>query len=96
VWHKEIDPAMTRREAVQYVSFQMDDAHDRREAKPTDVKSDDRLVGFHQEGEMVFVAVRSYLPGVKLTDEIAKDLARDYLTEIGWFGEESWEATFLF
>ena len=87
---------MTRREAVQYVSFQMDDAHDRREAKPSDVKSDDRLVGFHQEGEMVFVAVRSYFPGVKLTDEIAKDLARDYLTEIGWFGEESWEATFLF
>jgi hypothetical protein len=87
---------MTRREAVQYVSFQMDDAHDRREAKPSDVKSDDRLVGFHQEGEMVFVAVRSYLPGVKLTDEIAKNLARDYLTEIGWFGEESWEATFLF
>ena len=66
----------------------MDDAHDRREAKPSDVKSDDRLVGFHQEGETVFVAVRSYLPGVKLTDEIAKDLARDYLTEIGWFGEE--------
>ena len=87
---------MTRREAVQYVSFQMDDAHDRREAKPSDVKSDDRLVGFHQEGETVFVAVRSYLPGVKLTDEIAKNLARDYLTEIGWFGEESWEATFLF
>ena len=87
---------MTRGEAVQYVSFQMDDAHDRREAKPSDVKSDDRLVGFHQEGEMVFVAVRSYLPGVKLTDEIAKALARDYLTEIGWFGEESWEATFLF
>ena len=86
---------MTRGEAVQYVSFQMDDAHDRREAKPSDVKSDDRLVGFHQEGEMVFVAV-DYLPGVKLTDEIAKDLARDYLTEIGWFGEESWEATFLF
>ncbi|MGB6565011.1 MAG: hypothetical protein WBE69_20590 [Candidatus Binataceae bacterium] len=96
MWHKEIDPAMTRREAVQYVSFQMDDAHDRREAKPSDVKSDDRLVGFHQEGEMVFVAVRSYFPGVKLTDEIAKGLARDYLTEIGWFGEESWEATFLF
>ena len=87
---------MTRKEAVQYVSFQMDDAHDRREATSSDVNSDDRLVGFHQEGEMVFVAVRSYLPGVKLTDEVAKDLARDYLTEIGWFGEESWEPTFLF
>jgi hypothetical protein len=34
--------------------------------------------------------------GVKLTDEVAKNLARDYLTEIGWFGEESLEADFLF
>ena len=87
---------MTREEAIQHVSFQMDDAHDRRDAKPADVNSDDRLVGFHQDLETVFVAVRSHLPGVKLADEVAKDLARDYLTEIGWFGEESWEATFLF
>jgi hypothetical protein len=41
------------------------------------------------------VAVRSHLPGVRLTDEVAKDLARDYLTEIGWFGEESLEAYFV-
>ena len=87
---------MTREEAIQYVSFQMDDAHDRREAKPSDVASDDRLVGFHQDLETVFVAVRSHLPGVKLNDEVAKNLARDYLTEIGWFGEESLEATFVF
>ena len=87
---------MTREEAIQYVSFQMDDAHDRREAMPSDVASDDRLVGFHQDLETVFVAVRSHLPGVKLNDEVAKNLARDYLTEIGWFGEESLEATFVF
>ena len=87
---------MTREEATQYVSFQMDDAHDRRHAKPGDVVSDDLLVGFHQFEEIVFVAVRSHLPGVKLTDEVAKDLARDYLTEIGWFGEESLEADFIF
>jgi hypothetical protein len=87
---------MTREEAVEYVSFQMDDAHDRRHAKPSDVNLDERLVGFRQGLERVFVAVRSHLPEVKLTDEVAKNLARDYLTEIGWFGEESQEADFVF
>jgi hypothetical protein len=87
---------MTREEAIRYVSYQVDDAHNRREAKPDDVNSDDRLVGWHQGLETLFVAVRSHLPGVKLTDEVAKNLARDYLTEIGWFGEESLEADFVF
>jgi hypothetical protein len=87
---------MTREEAIQFVSFLMDDAHDRRDATPGDVNSDDRLVGFRQELEMVFVAVRSHRPGIRLADEVAKDLARDYLTEIGWFGEESLEAIFIF
>ncbi|MGH7985646.1 MAG: hypothetical protein ACREQX_05095 [Candidatus Binataceae bacterium] len=87
---------MTREEAIQYVSFQMDDAHDRRHAKPGDIKPGDRLVGFQQDLETVFVAVRSHLPGVKLAEQVSKDLARDYLTEIGWFGEESLEAVFIF
>jgi hypothetical protein len=87
---------MTREEAIQYVSFQMDDARDRRNAKPSDVSQDDRLVGFHQDLETVFVSVRSHLAGVKLTDQVAEDLARDYLTEIGWFGEESLGAKFIF
>ena len=87
---------MTREEAIQYVSFQMDDARDRRKATPGDVASDDRLVGFHQLFETVVVAVRSHAPGVRLSDQFAKDLARDYLTEIGWFGEESLEAIFIF
>ena len=87
---------MTREEAVQCVCFQMNDADDRRHAKPSDVAPGDRLVGFHQLYETVFVAVRSHLPGVRLSDEIAKNLARDYLTEIGWFGEESLEAQVIF
>ena len=57
---------------------------------------DDRLVGFHQDLETVFVSVRSHLAGVKLTDQVAEDLAHDYLTEIGWFGEESLGAKFIF
>lgn len=87
---------MTREEAIQYVSFQMDDARDRRNATPSDVNAEDRLVGFHQNLGTIFVAVRSHLPGVRLSDQVAKDLARDYLTEIGWFGEESLEAEFIF
>ena len=87
---------MTREEAILYVSFQIDDTHDGRKAKPADVNSDDRLVGFHESpGIVMVVAARSQVPGVRLTDEVAKDLARDYLTEIGWFGEESLEADFV-
>jgi len=88
---------MTREEAILYVSFQMDDAHERREAKPSDIGSNDRLVGFRESaGVVVFVAVRSHRPGVRLSDEVAKPLARDYLTEIGWFGEESLAPDFIF
>jgi hypothetical protein len=87
---------MTREEAIQYVSYQIDDSLDRRKATPADVKSNDCLVGWHQGLETIFIAVRSQLPGIKLTNEIAKNLARDYLTEIGWFGEESLEADFVF
>jgi len=87
---------MTREEAIRFVSFQMDDAHDRRHATASDIAAGDRLVGFHQLYETVFVAVRSHIPGIRLSDEVAKDLARDYLTEIGWFGEESLEAVYIF
>jgi hypothetical protein len=89
-------PQMTREAAIEFVCFQMDDAHDRRKAKSCDVNLDDRLIGFHQDLEIVFVAVRSHITGVRLTDQVAMDLARDYLTEIGWFGEESLEAAFIF
>ena len=87
---------MTRDEAILCVSFQMDDALDRRHATSADVRTGDRLVGFHQLYETVFVAVRSHRPGVELSDQVAKDLARHFLTEIGWFGEESLEAESVF
>jgi hypothetical protein len=86
---------MTREEAILLVSFQMDDGAERGHAKPHDVRPGDRLVGFHQLYETVFVAVRSR-SGSELSDDLAKDLARDFLTEIGWFGEESLEAETIF
>ena len=39
---------MTREEAIQYVSFQIDDTHDGRSAKPGYAGSDDHLVGLHE------------------------------------------------
>ena len=86
---------MTRDEAIRLVLFQIDDQHGGRHAKPGEVRPGDRLVGFHQLYETVFVAVRSS-SGAVLSDQAAKDLARDYLTEIGWFGEESLEAESIF
>jgi hypothetical protein len=38
-----------------------------------------RTIAWLASLETLFVAVRSHLPGVRLTDEFAKDLARDYL-----------------
>ena len=87
---------MTREEALSFVSFLMDDLHERREANSADVNQDDRLIGFHQAFETVVVVVRSHRPGIRLTDEVAAILARHYLTEIGWFGDESLEAAFIF
>jgi hypothetical protein len=52
--------------------------------------------GVRSRAMLIQMIVRSHLPGVKLTDEVAKNLARDYLTEIGWFGDESVEADFVF
>jgi hypothetical protein len=86
---------MTRDEALQFVAFLMDDGEHRRKAKADDVAEDDLLVGFHQLHETIVVVVRSSLPGVRMDEQLAKDLARDYLTEIGWFGEESLEAIFV-
>ena len=39
--------------------------------------------GFHQLWETIFVAVSSHSEGVAPGDQAAKDLARDFSTEIG-------------
>ena len=75
---------MTREEAILYVSFQIDHTPGRT-AKPADVNRDDRLVGFHESpGIVMVVAVSSQAPGATLTDEVAKELARDY-SDGDWF-----------
>ena len=91
---------MKRSDAIPYVSFVVDDAGSGRElnSDPDAViragstkhasgctKYPSVLVGWQCGFEPLFVAVHSYLD-VQLDDDEAEEMARDYLTERGWFG----------
>jgi len=85
----------TRQDFLPYVSFVVDDAGSGRELGDDQHaivrESGDqftyasRLVGWQCGFEPLFVAVHSYLD-VEIDDQDAEEIARDYLTERGWFG----------
>jgi hypothetical protein len=77
------DRTMTREQALPYVSYYLDDAPSP-DHSTTDIKDDARLVGWQCGFEPLFIAVQSYLPGVRIDDEEAIEIATDYLQEIGW------------
>ena len=52
------------------------------------------LVGWQCGFEPLFVAVHSHLD-VRLNDEDAADMARDYLNEIGWFASEATDPDYI-
>lgn len=82
---------MNRADALPYVSFVIDDslAGRRLGADPhAEVKAHSWLIGWQCGFEPLFVAVHSYLPGVRLSCDDACDLAQDYLEERGWFGDD--------
>jgi hypothetical protein len=74
--------AMTRDQALPYVSFGVDDAMSPRD--PKDAPFNARLVGWQCGFEPLFVAVWSYLGG-RLDDDEAVELATDLLVERKWF-----------
>jgi hypothetical protein len=76
---------MTRNEALPYVSFALDDALAVRTGEP--IPEHARLIGWQCGFEPLFVAVWSYIPGVRLDDDEAEDIARDYLIERQWFAD---------
>lgn len=85
---------MRRTDAEDYVSFVVDDAGAGRELyrdnhaivrDGTEHKYPSVLVGWQRGFEPLFVAVHSYLD-VHLEDDEAEEMAREYLTERGWFG----------
>jgi hypothetical protein len=74
---------VNREQAIPYVSFAVDDALSPR--NPAEAPPNARLVGWQCGFEPLFVAVWSYLPGIRLDDADAEDIARDYLQERKWF-----------
>lgn len=76
---------MKRTDALEYVSYAVDDALSERD--PGEAPANARLVGWQCGFEPLFVAVWSYLPGVRLDAADAEDLARDLLQEKGWFSD---------
>ena len=76
---------MNRRQAMPYVSFCIDDALCERRIEEMPYSA--RLVGWQCGFEPLFVAVWSYLD-VRLDDEEAEDIARDYLMERHWFSND--------
>jgi hypothetical protein len=75
---------MTRKQALPYVSFCIDDALSVRELK--DMPTNARLVGWQCGFEPLFVAVWSYLD-VTLGEDEAMEIATDYLLERNWFSD---------
>lgn len=76
---------MTRDDALPYVGHAVDDALAVRTSEP--IPDHARLVGWQCGFEPMFVAVWSYLPGCRLDDDEAEEIAFDYLAEIGWFSD---------
>jgi hypothetical protein len=74
---------LTREQAREYISFCVDDALNERSID--DMPDNARLVGWQCGFEPFIVAVWSYLPGIKLLDVDAEDIATDLLVERAWF-----------
>jgi len=74
---------MTREQALPYISFCADDALAVRSIY--DMPDNARLVGWQCGFEPLFVGVWSYLPGVRLNDQEAEEIATDMLIELKWF-----------
>lgn len=76
---------MTRKQALAYVSFVLDDSLGILSLDKMEPNA--RLVGWECGFEPLFVAVQSYIPGVRIESDDAEEIATDYLSEIGWFAD---------
>lgn len=84
---------ISREDAMHYVSVGVDDGLSVRSLD--EMPADARLVGWQCGFEPMFVAVWSYLPGLKLADDEAAEIATDYLAEIKWFSGEPTEPDYI-
>lgn len=86
---------MTREQALEYISYCVDDALSERDIKdmPTNPKLV-KLVGWQCGFEPLFVAVWSYLD-LELDDDEAEELATELLIEKKWFNGKPHSADFI-
>lgn len=94
----------TRKQALEYVAYVVDDAGSAQEAQPetldlvrergSQFAYPSKLVGWQCGFEPLFVAVHSYLD-VELTDDEAIEIASDFLAERGWFAGEPKEPDYV-
>lgn len=77
---------MSFADALPYVSHCLDDALCVRTLADMPEERRVRLIGWQCGYEPMFVAIWSYLGG-RLADDEAVAIAKDYLTEIGWFAD---------
>lgn len=84
---------MRKKDLLPYVCLALDDTGAERD--PSEAPADARLVAWQCGFEPMAVLVWSYL-GVRLDLDEAEDIARDYLTEKGWFTDEPTDADYIF
>jgi hypothetical protein len=93
---------MNRNDALEYVSFVVDDAGCGRRlhgdqhaiAREESYRHPSVLVGWQCGFEPMFVAVHSYLD-VAITDADAEEIAQEYLAELGWFSDGITDADYI-
>jgi hypothetical protein len=86
---------MPRNDALKYIYRVLDDSLNVTRVSEGFMKDDAHLVGWECGFEPMFVAVQSYLPDVRLTEQEAIDLAMDFLTESKWFSDGPVEPDYI-
>jgi hypothetical protein len=84
---------MNRKDALPYVSYCVDDALAERDVK--EMPANARFVGWQCGFEPLFVAVWSYLDGVRIDDADAIEIATDLLQERKWFAGDPTEPDYV-
>jgi hypothetical protein len=84
---------MNRKQVIPYISFYVDDALS---DEKFDIDENTRLVGFQCGFEPLYVAVKSYLPNIKLSSCEAEEIAIDLLAEKKWFSNGPINADYIF
>ena len=63
--------------------------------RPNEAPENARYVGYATGHGVVWCAVFSYIPGLRLDDHEAEEIANDYMFEAGWTRDENITADYV-